>query len=287
MSDPQRTVIKVLGLGGGGQNAVNRMIRLGIEGIDFIAANTDAQALHTSLAPVQIHLGPDVTRGLGAGSKPEIGERAGDESRPEIKEALTGADMVFLTAGLGGGTGTGAIPIAAEVSKATGALTIAIVTTPFSFEGPRRMKNAEDGLARLRPHCDTLITVPNDKLLPLVGKSASFQVAMQVADEVLRQGVQGIAEVVNRAGLINVDFSNIRALMQFTGNAMMAIGQAKGDGKALAAARQALSMPLLDVSTFDAASGLLVHFTGGEDLSLYEINQAMEAIQKAAPRAES
>jgi cell division protein FtsZ len=286
MSDPKQTVIKVVGLGGGGSNAVNRMIELGIDGIDFVAANTDAQALRQSLAPSKIQLGPRLTRGLGAGGKPEVGAAAADESRDEVKAALEGADMVFLTAGLGGGTGTGAIPVVAEVARATGALTIAIVTTPFGFEAGHRQRNAEAGLARLRPHADTLITVPNDRLLALLPRSTALDLSLRYADEVLRQGVQGIAELVSRPGLINVDFAHIRALMKLSGGAMMAIGQGRGEGKAVEAVTQALKMPLLDVRSVDGAGGVLVHFTGGEDLGLYEISQAADVITRAAPGAE-
>jgi len=286
MEDHRKTVIKVVGLGGGGSNAVNRMIELGIDGIEFIAANTDAQALAQSLAPVRLQLGPQLTRGLGAGGDPEMGEAAAKESRDEIKEVLNGADLVFLAAGMGGGTGTGAIPVAAEVARATGALTIAIVTTPFLFEGNQRPKNAEAGLARLRPNVDTLINVPNERLLQLLGKNMKFEFALRVADEVLRQGVQGIAELVSKAGLINVDFAHIRSLMECAGGAMMAIGNGKGDHKAVEAVRQALRMPLLDIRSIDAACGVLVHFTGGEDLGLHEISQAAEEVNRAAPHAD-
>jgi len=282
----RKTVIKVMGLGGGGSNAVNRMIELGIEGIEFIAANTDAQALAQSLAPVRLQLGPQRTRGLGAGGNPEIGEAAAEESREEIRQVLDGADLVFLTAGLGGGTGTGAIPVAAEVARATGALTIAIVTTPFPFEGAKRPKNAGAGLAKLRPNVDTLITVPNERLLTLLGKASKFDFALRVADDVLRQGVQGLAELVNQAGLINVDFAHIRGLMQCAGGAMMAIGDGRGEHKAVDAVRRALSMPLLDFRSIEAACGVLLHFTGGDDLSLHEINQAAGEVNRAAPEAD-
>ncbi len=286
MSEPKITVIKVMGLGGGGSNAVNRMIELGIEGIEFIAANTDAQALSGGLAPTRLQLGPLVTRCLGAGGKPEVGEAAADESREEIKAALAGADMIFLTAGMGGGTGTGAIPIAAEIARSTGALTIAVVTTPFTFEGSCRSQNAEYGLAKLRPNVDTLLVVPNDKLLPIVGRTGTLELSLRVADDVLRQGVQGIAELINRPGLINVDFAHVRALMKMAGGSMMAIGQGKGDHKAAEAMRQALKMPLLDIGAVDAAGGILVHFTGGEDLSLFEVSQAAAEISRLSPNAE-
>jgi cell division protein FtsZ len=279
-------VIKVVGLGGGGSNAVNRMIELGLEGIEFIAANTDAQALGQSLAPTRIQLGPRLTRGLGAGGKPEIGEAAAEESRDEIKAALAGADMVFLTAGMGGGTGTGAISVAAEAARQTGALTIAIVTLPFTFEATQRQRNAQSGLVRLRPNTDTLITVPNDKLLTMLARHTTFELSLRVADDVLRQGVQGIAELISRPGLINVDFAHIRALMRLAGGAMMAIGQGRGEGKALEAVQQALRMPLLDVQSVEGAGGVLVHFTGGADLGLYEVSQAADEINRAAPQAD-
>lgn len=286
MDTPKQTVIKVLGLGGGGSNAVNRMIELGLEGIDFIAANTDAQALGLTLASTKLQLGPRCTRGLGAGGRPEVGEAAAVESRETIRAALAGADMVFLTAGMGGGTGTGAIAVAAEAAKSVGALTVAVVTTPFTFEASQRRKNAEAGLAKLYPQADTVITVPNDKLLNLVGRNIAFDVSLRVADEVLRQGVQGIAELISKPGLINVDFTHVRAVMQFPGRSMLAIGQGRGEHKAHDAVQQALQMPLLDVGSVKGAKGLLAHFTGGDDLALYETSQAMQAITNAAPNAE-
>jgi cell division protein FtsZ len=286
MDDPKKTVIKIMGLGGGGSNAVNRMIELGLEGVEFIAANSDAQALAHSLAPTKLQLGEKLTRGLGAGGKPEVGESASVESRAAIKEALEGADLVFLTAGMGGGTGTGAIPVAAEVARSLGALTVAVVTTPFSFEASRRQQNAQAGLAKLRSNADTLVTVPNDKLLALLPRQTTFELALRVADEVLRQGVQGLTELITKPGLINVDFSNIRALMQEAGLSMMAIGQGTGEHKATSAVRQALQMPLLDLKSARCATGVLVHFTGGEDLSLFEVSQAASEITAAAPNAE-
>jgi cell division protein FtsZ len=286
MDDPKPTVIKIMGLGGGGSNAVNRMIDLGLDGVEFIAANTDAQALAQSLAPNRILLGEHSTRGLGAGGKPEVGEHAADESREYIKKALAGADMVFLTAGMGGGTGTGAIAIAAEVARSVGALAVAVVTVPFTFEASRRRNNAEAGLAKLKQHADCLIMVPNDKLLGLLPRSTPLDVALRVADEVLRQGVQGITELITKPGLINMDFANIKQLMQTAGTSMMAIGQGKGENKAVDAVRQALKMPLLDLRTVNAANGILVHFTGGDDLSLYEVSQAAAELNTAAPNAE-
>ena len=286
MDDPKKTVIKIMGLGGGGSNAVNRMIELGLEGVEFIAANSDAQALEHSLASKKIQLGQKLTRGLGAGGKPEVGEAAALESRPEIKEALEGADLVFLTAGMGGGTGTGAIAVAAEVARSLGALTVAVVTVPFSFEASRRQGNAQAGLAKLRANADTVVTVPNDKLLGLLPRQTTFELALRVADEVLRQGVQGISELISKPGLINIDFANIRALMKVAGPSMLAIGQGTGEHKATMAVRQALQMPLLDLKSASGATGVLVHFTGGDDLSLFEVSQAACEITAAAPNAE-
>ena len=286
MDDPKKTIIKIMGMGGGGSNAVNRMIELGLEGVDFIVANSDAQALARCLAPTRIQLGERLTRGLGAGGRPEVGQGAAEESRLQIKEALTGADMVFLTAGMGGGTGTGSIPVAAEVARSLGALTVAVVTVPFSFEASRRQQNAQTGLARLRANADTLVTVPNDKLLSLLPRQTTFELALRVADEVLRQGVQGIIELISKPGLINMDFANVRALMQVAGPSMMAIGQGTGENKATAAVRQALEMPLLDLKSMQGATGVLVHFTGGDDLSLFEVSQAAAEITAAAPNAE-
>ncbi len=281
-----QTTIKILGLGGGGSNAVNRMIDLGLEGVEFIAANTDAQALKLSQAQTKIQIGPKLTKGLGAGGRWEIGREAATESKADFRRALTGADVVFLTAGMGGGTGTGAIGVAAEVARELGILTVAIVTTPFSFEASRRRANAEAGLEALKPHVDTLIQVSNDKLLGLVGRNVPFETALRVADEVLRQGVQGLTEMITRPGLINVDFMNIKSIMENAGNAMMAIGQGKGEAKAADAIHQALHMPLLDLPSLADAKGVLIHFTGGDDLSLYEVSQAGEQLRKAAPEAD-
>ncbi len=280
------TVIKIFGLGGGGSNAVNRMIDIGLEGVEYIAANTDAQALKLSQAATKIQIGPKLTKGLGAGGRWEIGREAALESRNEIRKSLEGADVVFLTCGMGGGTGTGAISVAAEIAKGMGILTVAIVTTPFSFEASRRRANAEAGLEALRPTVDTLIQVSNDKLLGLVGRNVPFETALRVADEVLRQGVQGLTEMITRPGLINVDFNNVRTIMAGAGNAMMAIGQGKGEAEAADAVDQALHMPLLDLPTLQDARGVLLHFTGGDDLSLFEVSQAGEQIRKAAPDAD-
>ena len=234
--EAHKPVIKVLGLGGGGCNAINRMIELGMEGVEFLAANTDHQALKNSLAQTKIQLGPQSTRGLGAGGNPAMGEAAAEESYRQLGSALAGADMVFLTAGMGGGTGTGSIPVAAQVARSVGAVTIAIVTTPFSFEMGRRQRNAREGLAKLRPHTDTLITVPNDRLLYVAPKDLPMELAFRLADDVLRQGIQGITELITQPGLINVDFAHIRRLMQLGGGSLMSIGQGHGEGKA----RQAL-----------------------------------------------
>lgn len=286
METPKSTVIKIMGLGGGGSNAVDRMIELGLDGVEFIAANTDVQALRKSQAPTKIELGRNLTRGLGAGGKPEVGEAAAVESRNEIADALKGADLVFLTAGMGGGTGSGAIAVAAEVAHSLDALTVAVVTLPFAFEASRRQQNAAAGLLKLRAAADTLVTVPNDKLLGLLPKTTTFELALRVADEVLRQGVQGLTELIMRPGLINMDFANIRAVMEVAGPSMMAIGQGSGEHKAVKAVRQALQMPLLDLKSVNGAAGALVHFTGGDDLSLYEVNQAASEISAAAPNAE-
>ena len=271
-----RPKLKVLGLGGGGTNAVNRMIELGIQGVDFIAANTDYQALNNSLSPVKIQLGPKTTRGLGAGGDPEVGRTAAKESWKNIASALEGADMVFLTAGLGGGTGTGASPVAAEIARHLGTVTIAIVTTPFSFEIGRRQRNAKDGLAHLRPKTDTLIAIPNDRLLYIAPRDLPLETAFRLADDVLRQAVQGITELITQPGIINVDFANIRHLMKLGGGALMAIGQGDGENKALKAIQQALHHPLLDSACLDNAAGILVNFTCGEDLTLCEVETALQ-----------
>jgi cell division protein FtsZ len=282
-----KPVLKVLGLGGGGSNAINRMIELGLSGVEFINANTDHQALQNSLAPVKIHLGPKTTRGLGAGGNPSIGQAAAEESWREIAQALKGADMVFLTAGMGGGTGTGAIPIAAKIARSLGAVTIAVVTTPFSFEMGRRQRNAAEGLARLRPITNTLITIPNDRLLFLETRNLPVDMAFRMADDILRQGVQGITELVTTPGMINVDFSNIRHLMTLGGGALMSIGQGEGENKAIKAIDQALHHPLLDSTSLDHAAGILVNFTAGDDLSLFEIEAALTTLQnQAGPQAE-
>jgi cell division protein FtsZ len=280
------TVIKVLGLGGGGSNAINRMIELGLGGVEFIACNTDHQALTSSLAPVQIALGPRTTRGLGAGGNPEIGEAAAQESARELSDAMQGADMVFLTAGMGGGTGTGVISIAAEIARQQGAIVVAIVTIPFSFEGRRRMETAQAGLEKLRGSCNTLITIPNDRLLEVAPKQTTFDIALRLADDVLRQGVQAISELITRPGLVNVDFSHVRALMQLAGGACLAVGHGTGPEKALQAVRSALHNPMMEIGSLESAAGLLVHFTGGEDLELAELHRAMQEAAAGAANAE-
>jgi cell division protein FtsZ len=273
--------IKVLGIGGGGSNAVNRMIEQGIQGVEFIAINTDAQALMLSQAPQRLRIGDKLTKGLGAGGNPEIGDKAAQESAEELKALIKGADMVFITGGMGGGTGTGAASVIARLSRESGALTIGVVTKPFSFEGPRRRRVAEDGITRLKESVDTLIVIPNDRLLQVVDKKASIQQAFRVADDVLRQGIQGISELITIPGLINLDFADVRAVMNEGGSALMAIGQANGDNRAQTAAEQAIHSSLLDVS-IDGAQGILFNVTGGPDLSLYEVNEAAQVISRTA-----
>ena len=273
--------IKVVGVGGGGQNAVNRMIAEGLVGIEFIAVNTDQQALMLSHAPIRVRIGEKVTRGLGAGSNAEIGEKAAEESADEIYSLLKGADMVFITCGMGGGTGTGAAPIIARIAKELNALTIGVVTKPFSFEGTPRMRTAEAGIERLKEHVDTLIVIPNDRLLDIVSQKATLQQAFRTADDVLRQGIQGISEVITVPGLINLDFADVRTIMSEGGAALMAVGTASGEGRARAAAEQAITSNLLDV-TIDGARGILFNITGGPDLSLFEVNEAATIIKSAA-----
>ncbi len=273
-------IIKVMGLGGGGSNAVDRMIELGIPGVQFIAANTDYQVLQTSQAPVKIQLGPQLTRGLGAGGDQNVGFQAAQESRAAIEEALRGADMVFLTAGMGGGTGTGAIAVAGEVARSLGAVTIAVVTTPFSFEMGRRQKSAQEGMTRLRPHTDTLIAIPNDRLLFVAPQDLPLETAFRLADDVLRQAVQGIAELITQPGLINVDFSHVRSMMKRGGGALMAIGHGTGENKVIEAINQALEHPLLESISLADAQGIIANFSGGDDLSLYEVGEAIGHIHK-------
>lgn len=279
--------IKVVGMGGGGCNAINRMIELGLNGIDFIAANTDQQALASSLAPTRIQLGPKVTRGLGAGGHPEVGEAAAIESSREIANAIAGADLVFLTAGMGGGTGTGSIPVAAEIARKQGAVTVAVVTTPFGFEMGKRQKNASEGLYKLNRHTDTLIAISNDRLLDMRGGNLTIDLAFRVADDVLRQAIQGVTELITEPGMINVDFANIRRMMKFGGGAFLAIGQGKGDKKAEEAIQKALHHPLVDSISLQHAAGILVNFTGGDDLTLFEVNDALLNLQaQANPQTE-
>lgn len=274
-------VIKVVGVGGGGSNAVNRMIRAGLKGVEFVAVNTDIQALALSEAPAKVPIGTQLTRGLGAGANPEIGEKAAEESRRELAEVLKGADMVFVTAGMGGGTGTGASPIIAEVAREQGALTVAVVTKPFSFEGRRKMQQAERGVARLREKVDTLITIPNDRLLQVVDRHTSIVEAFRIADDVLRQGVQGISDLIAIPGLINLDFADVRTIMSEQGTAIMGIGVGKGEGRAPEAAKKAVSSPLLETS-IEGARGVLLNITGDPTLALYEVNEAAEIIAQAA-----
>ena len=278
----RRPVLKVIGLGGGGTNAINRMIELGIHDIEFIAANTDRQALNSSLAPQKIQLGPVLTRGLGAGGNPEVGEAAAVESSAELKAALSGADMIFLTAGLGGGTGTGSIPVAANIARQMGAVSVAVVTMPFSFELGRRQKNAMQGLKQLASYTDTLIAISNDRLLQMRGGNITVDVAFRVADDVLRQAVQGVTELVTEPGIINVDFSHIKRLMKMGGGSFLAIGQGEGKGKAMQAVQNALRHPLLESVSLEHASGILVNFTGGNDLGFREITESFEYLQAQA-----
>jgi cell division protein FtsZ len=273
--------IKVLGIGGGGSNAVNRMIEAGIQGIEFIAINTDAQALMLSDAPTRIRIGEKLTKGLGSGSDPEIGRKAAEESSDDIYEVLQDADMVFLTAGMGGGTGTGASPVIAQVARELGSLTIGVVTRPFSFEGTQREQTAVQGIGQLKEQVDTLIVIPNDRLLEVADKRASLQDAFTMADDVLRQGIQGISELITVPGLINLDFADVRTIMSEGGAALMAVGQAKGEERAAKAAQAAISSALLDV-TIDGARGILFNVRGGRDLSLFEVHEAAEIIRQTA-----
>jgi len=273
--------IKVVGIGGGGCNAVNRMIDEGLSGIEFIAVNTDAQALQFSKAKLRVRIGDKSTRGLGAGGDPRIGRLAAEESAEELYEVLKGSDMVFVTAGLGGGTGTGAAPVVAQIAKEIGALTIGVVTRPFTFEGTHRSKSAEEGASNLKEHADTLIIIPNDRLLQIVDKRSGLQDAFKVADDVLRQGIQGISELITIPGLINLDFADVRTIMSEGGAALMAVGQASGEDRAAKAAEQAISNQLLDV-TIDGARGILFNVTGGESLKLFEVNQAAAIIKETA-----
>lgn len=273
--------IKVVGVGGGGCNAVDRMIDEGLSSIEFIAINTDAQALLRSSAPTRVRIGDNSTRGLGAGGDPKVGRIAAEESADDLYEVLKGSDMVFVTAGLGGGTGTGAAPIVAQIAKEIGALTIGVVTRPFTFEGSHRAKAAETGAVKLKEHADTLIVIPNDRLLQIVDKRSGLQEAFRIADDVLRQGIQGISELITIPGLINLDFADVRTIMSEGGAALMAVGQATGEDRARIAAEQAISSQLLDV-TINGAHGILFNVTGGNSLSLFEVNEAAAIIKETA-----
>ena len=271
------TEVRIIGVGGGGNNAVNRMIEASVPGVEFVAVNTDAQALSASNALHKVLLGGRSGRGLGAGGQPEQGQKAAQFSHDEIAATIEGADMVFVTAGMGGGTGTGASPIVAEVARACGALTVGVVTTPFGFEGSRRMRNAQEGIARLREQVDALIVIPNDRLLKMADAQMTIVDAFRLADDVLRQGVQGISDLVTQTGLINLDFADVKSVMQNAGTALMAMGEATGEERGVEAARAAISSPLLDVS-IDGATGVLLNVTGGEDMTLHEVTEAANVI---------
>jgi len=273
--------VKVVGVGGGGGSAVKRMIEAGVRGVDFIAINTDIQALHYNSAPKKLHIGKATTRGLGAGMNPELGGQAAEESQNEIRDLLKDSDMVFVTCGLGGGTGTGASPIIAEIAKDLGALTVAVVTKPFAFEGAQRRNIAERGFAELRDKVDTIITIPNDKLLQVVDKKARLLDAFRTADDVLRQGVQGISELITRHGEINLDFADVKAIMKNSGSALMGIGQASGENRAIEAAKAAINSPLLEMS-IEGARGILFSVTGGNDLGMNEVHEAAKVITASA-----
>jgi cell division protein FtsZ len=281
MDMDQFAQIKVVGVGGAGNNAVNRMIEHGLKGVDFISINTDKQALYLSQATQKIQIGEKLTKGLGAGADPEIGQKAAEESREEILQVIKGSDMVFITAGMGGGTGTGAAPVVAELAKELGILTVGVVTKPFMFEGRRRAVNAEKGIELLKQQVDTLITIPNDRLLQVVEKRTSMMEAFKIADDVLRQGVQGISDLIAVPGLVNLDFADVRTIMKEKGLAHMGIGRAKGDNRATDAAKQAIQSPLLE-TTIDGARGVLLNITGGPDLGLFEVNEAAELVAQAA-----
>nr|WP_252313864.1 cell division protein FtsZ [Sinobaca sp. H24] len=281
MDMDQLAQIKVIGVGGGGSNAVNRMIENGLQGVEFISVNTDAQALQLSQAETKLQLGGKLTRGLGAGANPEIGKKAAEESKEQIEEALMGADMVFITAGMGGGTGTGAAPVIAEIAKEIGALTVGVVTRPFTFEGRKRSSQAANGIISLKEKVDTLIVIPNDRLLEIVDKSTPMLEAFQEADNVLRQGVQGISDLIAVPGLINLDFADVKTIMSEKGSALMGIGIATGENRAAEAAKKAISSPLLETSV-NGAQGVLMNITGGANLSLFEVHEAAEIVSEAS-----
>lgn len=281
MNIDQFAKIKVIGVGGGGNNAVNRMIEDGVEGVEFIAANTDAQALNQSKAEIRMQIGASLTRGLGAGANPEIGRKAVEESKDQLKEVLQGADMVFVTAGMGGGTGTGAAPAIAEIARNLGALTIGVVTRPFKFEGSKRSKNAISGIEAMRESVDTLIIIPNDRLLEIVDKKTNIMDAFREADSVLRQGVQGISDLIAVPGLINLDFADVKTVMSHKGTALMGIGIAKGEDRAAMAAQKAINSPLLETS-INGAQGVIMNITGGTNLSLFEVQEAADMVSNAS-----
>lgn len=274
-------VIKVIGVGGGGNNAVNRMIEHGVQGVEFIAVNTDAQALQLSDAEVKMQIGGKLTRGLGAGANPEVGKKAAEESKEQLEEALRGADMVFVTAGMGGGTGTGAAPVIAQIAKELGALTVGVVTRPFTFEGRKRSTQATGGIAAMKEAVDTLIVIPNDKLLEIVDKNTPMVEAFREADNVLRQGVQGISDLIAVPGLINLDFADVKTIMYNKGSALMGIGMSTGENRAAEAAKKAISSPLLETS-IDGAKGVLMNITGGSNLSLFEVQEAADIVATAS-----
>jgi cell division protein FtsZ len=273
--------IKVIGVGGGGSNAVNRMIEAGVQGVEFITVNTDAQALVHSRAPVSLRIGDKLTKGLGAGGNPQVGSKAAEESSESLFDSLRGSDMIFVTAGMGGGTGTGASPIIAQIAREVGALTVGVVTKPFEFEGNRRKAIAEQGIAMLKEHVDTLITIPNQRLLQLVDKNTPFLEAFRHADDVLRQGIQGISDLITKTGIINLDFADVKSIMQEAGSALMAIGHGSGEGRMVNAARMAIESPLLEIS-IDGATGVLYNVTGGLDLGMVELDEAARVIAEAA-----
>ena len=277
----QLAVIKVIGVGGGGNNAVNRMIEHGVQGVDFIAVNTDAQALNLSKAEAKLQIGTKLTRGLGAGANPEVGKKAAEESREQLEEVLRGADMVFVTAGMGGGTGTGAAPVIAQIARDLGALTVGVVTRPFTFEGRKRQTQAIGGINGMKESVDTLIVIPNDKLLQIVDKSTPMLEAFREADNVLRQGVQGISDLIATPGLINLDFADVKTIMSNKGSALMGIGIATGENRAAEAAKKAISSPLLETS-IDGAQGVIMNITGGANLSLYEVQEAADIVASAS-----
>jgi cell division protein FtsZ len=273
--------IKVVGVGGGGGNAINRMIESGVDGVEFVAVNTDAQMLVNSSAPISVRIGDKLTKGLGAGGRPEVGERAAEESMETLAEVLRGADMVFITAGMGGGTGSGASPIVAKLARETGALTVGVVTRPFDFEGAKRRRVADESIANLREHVDALITIPNQRLIHLVDPKTPFSEAFRIADDVLRQGIQGISDLIIKPGMINLDFADVKTIMRDAGSALMAIGRGSGENRTAEAAKHAIESPLLEMS-IDGATGVLYNITAGADLTISEVNDAAEVIRAAA-----